>query len=152
MTTIASDGRTVAADGLRVVGQEPVERSCQKLKIIDGTIYGITGTYAYFEPFIAWHREGGDVEKAPKVRGDNPGSLLVFGADSITAYAFDAPYPETFPYPAAFGSGADFASAALALGHTPEEAVAVAIEKNIYTGGAISVITIPRRGLAAAAE
>ena len=155
MTTIASDGKTVAADGLRVIGNEPVEYDCKKLKLVNGKLYGVTGVYCYFDPFIAWHEAGAAMDSVPKVSSSterNNCTLLVFEETGITSYPVECPHPEFFPYPAAFGSGADFATAAMMCGKTPGEAVSIAAQKNIHTAGEILEIEIPRSKIALAAE
>lgn len=152
MTTIASDGRTVAADGQETWGAEVVRLDYQKLRIVNGVVYGITGVAAVLDACIKWHQNGADTKEAPEVKGDNAWTLLVFGAESVQSYTNTVPYPSVYPYPFAVGSGCDYAMGALLAGVSPRQAVEIAASRNIYTGGLISVVEIPHPALAAAAE
>jgi hypothetical protein len=142
MTTIATDGVTVASDSMRACGQEIVDLSTQKIKVRDGHLFAFTGDFAFFDPAIEWFLGGRDIEKAPKVHKDGNWRLLVLYHDRIESYTDTQPYGDPFPYPQAFGSGADYAFTALHLGKSPEEAVALSSRFNVYTGGPIQVVNI----------
>lgn len=149
MTTIATDGKTVAADGLACCGDEPIARNVKKLRLSGTTLYGITGSAPVFDAAIAWHKAGAKPEDVPKLDG---WSLLVFETDGAIRFSDKCPYPDAFPYPVAFGSGADFAIAALKLGCSPVKAIELAAECNVFTGGEIMTMEIPRVALQEAAE
>lgn len=147
MTTIASDGKTVAVDGLRVCGSEIIDLDTPKIGQGDDCVYGFAGAARYFEPALRWHVLRGEENPPP-----HPGrsadqserwSLFVFTPGQVVRYSSDDEWPEAYPYPAAFGSGGVYAQAALLSGKTSREAVEIAAKLDIYTGGTISELTIP---------
>ena len=72
-------------------------------------------------------------------------ALLVISDDGkALAYEDDLKSPITVEAPYAFGTGGDFALAAMALGASAAEAVKVAEELDIYTGGTVHVIKAPQ--------
>jgi hypothetical protein len=137
MTTIAMDGKTVAADTLRVSGTEIVDRQTAKIIVREGQTFAFTGDFGVFEPLIAWYLAGADVAQVPKLDGDGSWLLLVPQRDHVWSYSKAMPYGDTFPYPTAWGSGGPYAQGALLAGKTPAEAVAIAMKLDIYTGGEI---------------
>lgn len=143
MTTIATDGRTIAADGLRVMGSSIVARNEKKIRIRDGRIFAFTGTYAAFEPAVTWYLDGAAPDKRPATSADDGWSLVVIERDGgMAKWSSSAPFAEPMPYPWAFGIDSDFAFAAMMCGKTPVEAIALAAEHNVYTGGEIQVVDI----------
>ncbi len=147
MTTIACDGKTVAADGLSCCGDERIETDTKKL-IVDGQhIYGITGDYPIFDAAVKWYLEGAKPGEQPKASSEKNGggwSFLVFKPDHVVSFTDDMPYADTFPYPAAFGSGNDYAMGAMYAGKSSQEAVQIAAKLTITTGGIISVFNLPQ--------
>lgn len=141
MTTIATDGITIAADGLGVCGGERTWRDMKKIRVVDGRIYGCTGDAPLFDALIKWHKDGSDPSKYPKVENQS-GCLLVIDDRGLVRYTHTCPYADAFPYPAAFGSGADYASMAMHLGLSPRDAVEKAAHFDVHTGGTITEINI----------
>jgi ATP-dependent protease HslVU (ClpYQ) peptidase subunit len=153
MTTIACDGQKVAADGLGCCGHEQSQTDVCKLKFSGNVIYGITGVRAMFDALIMWHKTGADSKNFPPLTGtDEHVSLLVFLSDHCLRFTNECPYPDEFPYPQAFGSGPEYATAAMALGATAREAVEVAARFDVYTGGEITEMTLPVNVATEAAE
>ncbi|MGE3064106.1 MAG: hypothetical protein AB7K67_00850 [Hyphomicrobiaceae bacterium] len=145
MTTIATDGTTIAADGRRLWnGGQIAGDAHQKIVVRDNYIYALTGLAPMFEPMIAWHRRGAPVDDLPKMGSDAEwGALIVVDSSgTVTKYSDSCPYPETLPTPIAFGAGMDYAMGAMAAGASPERAVQIAAELCTHTGGAITVIDI----------
>lgn len=143
MTTIATDGRTIAADGLRCAGSSIISKTEKKIRIRDGRVFAFTGLCAAFEPAIAWYLDGHEAGKQPVAEKDDSWSLIVIEKDRVLRkFSSSAPWAEEFPYPQAFGIDSDFAYAAMFSGKTPAEAVALAAEHNVYTGGEIMVVDI----------
>jgi ATP-dependent protease HslVU (ClpYQ) peptidase subunit len=152
MTTIATDGKSVASDSLRVCGSERVDECTRKIRKVDGVVYAFTGDFAAFAAAIDWHKSGAVHGDAPKAGKDGSWRLLIMGPDEVTSYVSDLPYPEPYPYPQAFGSGAGYAMAALKLGKSSREAIELAKELDVFTGGPVFEIAIERTKLAEAAE
>jgi hypothetical protein len=142
MTTIATDGVTVASDSMRVCGHEIIDLSTKKIKVRGGYVFAFTGDFGIFEPAIEWFLAGHEADRAPKPIKDGNWRLLVFHHDRLMGYTDTMPYGEPWPYPQAFGSGAEYAMAAMHLGKSPSEAVELAARFNVYTGGPIQVVNI----------
>lgn len=138
MTTIASDGITVAADGLIVKGTERIRTDAVKVTQRGGYTFAATGHTAAMEPAIAWFLAGAKP-------ADKPGmgwSLIVFHPDRCESYSDEAPYPDRYPYPAAFGTGAEYAMGAMRAGACPAKAVAIAADLDTHTGGTITELEV----------
>lgn len=143
MTTIATDGVTIAADGLRCAGSSIISKTEKKIRVRDGRVFAFTGIYAAFEPAIEWYLAGHEAGKQPVADKDDSWSLIVIQKDRVLRkFSSSAPWCEDFPYPQAFGIDCDFALAAMLSGKTPAEAIDLAAEHNVYTGGEIMVINI----------
>jgi hypothetical protein len=151
VTTIATDGKTVASDSRRCAGSELIDECTVKIKTVGGTTYAITGTFACFLAAIEWHQKGAIPGDQPKGTEKDYWTLLVMTEDAVDKYSHDLPYSDPFPYPQAFGSGASYAMAALKMGKSPREAIEVAKQLDIHTGGPVQEITI-RHALSEAAE
>lgn len=142
MTTIASDGRTVAADGRRCIGNEIVCDNYRKLVVMEGRVFGITGGLAGGEAGIRWVLAGADPAEVPKTDPQYSWTVIEFKVEHCVSWRSSDPYPETTPYPVTFGSGCDYAMAVLDLGFSPPDAVKAAARRNVHTGGEIQVIDI----------
>lgn len=142
MTTIITDGITIASDGMICSGGARVSMKDKKILVEDGVIYALAGTQCLMRPLIDWVKAGADVEKAPKAGTDNSWGLLVIDRSGARHYHYQCPYPEPIDLPWATGSGRDWALGALKAGASPAEAVRVACEIDISSGGDIQVIDI----------
>jgi hypothetical protein len=146
ITTVASDGRSVASDSQRVSGSERVDLATRKIQYRGGHVFAFTGDFGFFDPAIDWYlKQPLDIEKAPKASKDGGWSLLVLDPNHIMRYSDSLPYGEPFPYPQAFGSGSSYALTALRLGKTPAEAVAVAASFDVWTAGPIQVFDLVKK-------
>ena len=146
MTTIATDGKTVAADGRETRGWEITNNNAVKLRVGRNphggrAIYACTGEFSVFEAAIEWAQNGarpGDVPKA-----DEDWSLIVVDTVAgVISYDSKSPFPSRHNVPCAFGNGRDFARAAMMCGKTPAEAVEIAIQCDASSGGTIMVLDI----------
>lgn len=137
MTTIATDGITIAADTQMSDNGYIIQRPVTKIVCEQGMVFGFSGTYPLFRPMLDWFLESCDAKDFPSFDSDAGwGRLWVFDPRGmIFEYYSKAPYPVQLPLPAAMGSGADFAIGAMAHGATPLEAVQTAIANDTYTGG-----------------
>jgi hypothetical protein len=139
MTTIATDGITIAADTASFFGNILHRKDKTKLVVRHGRIYTISGTAAILESAIKWHHAGADPNDAPK-HGD--WNLLVIDRDAITLFASDVPYPTLVEPPFAMGTGDSLAIGAMDAGCTPEQAVRIAIRRDANTDGDVQVLKI----------
>lgn len=137
MTTIATDGKTMAGDGL-INGDGVVHgRSFPKVRALEGgVIIGLCGCICDVEPFLAW-MDGGP---KPRLEKGFQALLLSPGGPPRLYYGDLKSEPVELPY--AIGSGGHFALAAMDFGKTPEEAVRYAATRDIHTGGTITVLEL----------
>lgn len=92
-----------------------------------------------------WYINGADPAKWPEFqKGDDWTNLIVFDGGRLVEYE-RLPIAQTVFGPhAAFGSGADLARGAMAMGATAAQAVEVAIKYNIYCGGPVVAFEVAR--------
>ena len=141
MTTIATDGKTIAGDGLRTFCDEITGTNHKKIRIVDGKIYTFTGSAALFSPAIKWYAVGANLKALPKAE-DNHWVLVVIDQSGITRITSAMPWPEQFDPPFCLGAGEDFALGAMRAGLSPEEAVRLTAKHFTHTGGEIQVVNI----------
>jgi ATP-dependent protease HslVU (ClpYQ) peptidase subunit len=159
MTVIASDGIHIAADGLTVSGDEPMQYDAQKIFVRHGRIYAISGAGAMAESLIAWHAAGADPKDVPPTfPGGSGWGMLVISGWPDTVYEFfqsECPYPSRCPAVFTIGSGCDYALGAMKAGASAHRAVEIAAECSVRVGGRLQVVNIAEAlgaGLAQAAE
>jgi hypothetical protein len=142
MTTIAWDGRTVAADS-QVAAGGVVVGSAQKLRHVGDTVYSLTGSGCLFDPMIKWAEAGLTPEAKPVAEGDAAETtLLIFRGGRAWMVKPVLPYLEELFAPDAWGAGAEIAIGALDHGASAEQAVQIAIKRSIHTGGAVQTIDL----------
>jgi len=141
MTTIACDGESMAGDGRISEGDMVSRDDYQKVhKLKDGRIVGFTGNAYNWSQYLDWLVDGGEL---PKVE-DQFGCIVLMPDGTILTYdEHGRSFVEQAPYAA--GSGGRFALAAMDLGCSPEEAVQLAIKRDVWSGGEITVLTRPRK-------
>lgn len=141
MTVICWDGQTLAADK-RTVDGAGLRRTVTKIKRINGHLLGITGSWDVGTEMRAWWADGAKPEDFPKSARDGNTVLVVIGSSGVYSY-------NTGPHPlviedekCAFGSGRDFALAAMHLGCDAGEAVHVACHFQTDCGNGIDTLTL----------
>lgn len=137
MTTIATDGKSMAGDSRITARNEWVGDTIKIHKAKDGRIFGCCGASADRVLFGA-HINGENAE--PKLSDDF--SALVLNADGTVDYYYDKLVPIRYLTPMAIGSGGDFALGAMLAGKSPAEAVGIAALRDLSTGGDITTISI----------
>lgn len=144
MTTIAYDGRTVAADSMGVSGAYRVPGAYQKIRRVGERVYGLAGYPGWFDAWIRWYEDGADPKSAPhcNIESDNTGSFIVFERGRAFVFTSHVPYPSEIFAPDAWGSGCDFAIGAMKAGADARRAVEVAIDCDPHTGGEVQVIDL----------
>lgn len=141
MTTIATDGRTIAADGQASANGVRMSRTVKKIVVEEGAVYALCGASAMTRPAIEWIKSGAVPDKQPK--GDEMGwSMLVIKRDSALVYTSRSAYPDDVEYPLTMGSGGEIAKGAMVAGKSPESAVVIACDLDINSGGEIQVVNI----------
>lgn len=139
MTTIACNGIEMACDGF-VTGGGTIHQADYKKIIRVGTrIVGWTG-----QPYFARQLHdflSGNLEEIDF--GEDFEAIIL--DDDGDCFCMDGKGREyKTALPAACGSGTQFALAAMRLGHSPYEAVKIACELDVTSGGEIFVVALPR--------
>jgi ATP-dependent protease HslVU (ClpYQ) peptidase subunit len=136
MTTVATDGKSMAADGLSLDGDglicSLIIRKARRLK--DGRVMGAAGNPFDLDALEQWLNEGGDF---PELQDDEEFDLLVLETNgSVFSYAkLGRRSSELLPI--AIGSGRELAVGAMEAGATPFEAVEIACKRHNGSGGKI---------------
>jgi hypothetical protein len=140
MSTVAYDGKTIAADsqGTTSGGIEPVpfKKIWRIKKHAQWTLAGGVGDYDACVTFVKWVMAG-CCEKMPEANLDDvvlftvdkKFRLQIIGSQGFPILTIKTPY--------AMGSGGDYALAAMICGKTAREAVKVAIQLDANSGGRI---------------
>lgn len=137
MTTIATDGRSMAADGQESVsGTISHMASVKVYRLTDGRLFGACGSAHEAEQVRGWLN--GEQEK-PDVSKDFGAILLT--SEGVEACSSALLFRETFQL-MAMGSGMDFAIGAMEHGASPAEAVAIAVIRDPHTGGKITTLKL----------
>jgi ATP-dependent protease HslVU (ClpYQ) peptidase subunit len=136
MTTVATDGISMAGDGLLTENERVCMTNCAKVRrLSDGRIVGFAGNAYNWDEFARWLVDGGD---RPQVH-DGFGCLVLKPDGSITSIdQHGREFPEVAP--AAIGSGATLAIGAMDAGKSAADAVKIACARDIYSGGSITVL------------
>lgn len=146
MTTIVTDGKTMAADSR--LGAETRHGSFTKIvRAQDGAILGVAGHATDLSILARWyknfshgyHKIGDDVAWA-KFSKDFEG-LILQPDGTLLAIEYDGTYFE-HPLPAAIGSGLRYAYGALDAGATPEKAVEIACGRDSFSDLPVLVMAL----------
>lgn len=138
MTTVAWDGKSVAADSMAVAGGYVKPQKAVKIRRVRETVYACTGSFSLFEPMIAWHQSGADPKDLPVAKNESL-VLIVFHEGRCLCFRNDEPYPDESFAPDAWGDGYQYAIGAMKNGADARRAVETAIECAVYTRGDITV-------------
>jgi len=153
MTTIAYDGKTLAADSASFLGDNfRIGCGAKKLVILHSKVFAFAGNYVLSGPWMQWFLNGHDPEKKPGGVRENDDDLdmWVWSAGQLFQYTSTMPYPWPVPVPFAMGSGGDFAMGAFRFGEvsgvpvSAEQAVLAAIACDPFSGGPVQVVDLPR--------
>lgn len=142
MTTIAWDGKTLAAD--RQLTDGNLLRAITKIRATPVGLIGSSGTATLGRERVQWVIEGAIPDVFPKPAADDESSyLVVITPDGKINYYADAPYPlriedKNF----AIGSGRDFALASMYLGLSAPDGVHVAMQFDSGTGMGVDTLTL----------
>lgn len=150
MTTVAFDGRTMAADKQMNTGgmKHPVARS----KIRGGdyhgmpAVFGGAGTTVYSDAVIDWLMSGMPDEHKPEMP-EAPDSFTVVVATEAGVYEY---IDSLRPIPLgqikwAFGTGAEYAFGAMDAGANAKRAVEIACGRDVNSGLGIDSITLRKK-------
>lgn len=144
MTVIAWDGETLAGDKrTNFGGLHATTTKVQRLP--DGGIVGCAGNTAQIWEMVHWLAQGADPEKLPAIQRDAKECVTML----VVSRCGDLWQYENSPYPIrienkqwAIGSGRDFAIAAMRLGQTAAQAVALACELDMGCGNGVDALSL----------
>jgi hypothetical protein len=141
VTTVAFDGRTLAADR-RMTGACGIETAGKIFRLKDGRLLAGAGTYDDIVEIVNWLDNGGNRKTRPTLsQGDEASDVLLI--DAGTAYWLTWPHLRPVKVNAPFiaiGSGGPYALGAMAAGRTAAEAVAIAARFDNQTGNGIDAV------------
>ena len=141
MTTIATNGKTLAADRLMSANGDRVGYITKAHRAPDGSVFGVSGPTADCQRFVRWLTE--EPNDKPDLSEDF--SALVLSPEGVVTYYCSKLEPVEFGEVSAIGSGADFAIGAMFAGASPQEAVKIACIRDVYSGGDVTVLEPVRR-------
>ena len=144
MTVIAFDGKTLAADK-RMCQGGGIARTVTKIVRTrsSGELLAITGGLDVGRELEAWYLMGAKVVDFPANAKDDTAMLIVIKPNGEIWTWAAGPYPTRIESEkAAFGSGRDFAEAAMYLGESAVDAVAVACVFQSDCGNGIDVLEL----------
>lgn len=141
MTVIAWDGKTLASDKRMITGGG-ICRTVTKIERFGDSLIGITGGLDVAIEMREWFKAGAHPESFPESARKDTSTLIVITADGVSAYA-SGPFPVPMECTqAAFGSGRDFAEAAMYLGHSARVGVEIACALQSDCGNGIDELTM----------
>lgn len=146
MTTIAFDGKTIAADCQSTYGSFPVK--VRKLNSLtykgQNAVAACAGTIREFQPIIEWLKAGGKKKSRPDVDDEKPDFSIIIATESGNVfYANDSLFfHDMGKVRWAIGSGADYALGAMEAGKTAPEAIAIASRLDVNTGLGVDSVEV----------
>lgn len=137
MTTIATNGIEMSGDGKAVNGIIVMSLDTQKVfKLKDGKVIGIAGSGAKAQYLVEHY--GTDTE-IPASMFEDVDMVVIDGTDQVLVYE-GSHIAITLRAPVAIGSGRELALGALLAGQSTRASVAIAAQRDIYTGGKIKTL------------
>ena len=134
MTVIATDGKTMAADGITVSGWSIIRTDAVKIhRAPDGCVFGTTGHASDNQKFADFIISGHYPEKLH----EDFSALVLTPEGKIFHYSSDC-MPLALSPPQAIGCGADVAIGALKAGAGPRLAVEITGQTSTHCGGSIT--------------
>lgn len=143
MTTIAWDGKTLAADRQSTSGN--LRYATSKIRKIKGSLYAAAGTAAIINEAFAWIEAGAIPIDMPLAQRDKDDGCYILRVDpDEKIYLYErSPYPsEIKQVQFAIGSGRDLALAAMYMGATAEQAIVIAHHFDVTTGLGVDILTL----------
>lgn len=136
MTTIACDGKIMVADGQVTNGSTVSAARFEKLvRCKDGSIVGVAGCAASMSNMVQYLDQEVD-----KLDVHEDCCALLLRPNGKLFYVDEKGRQFEYPVPAAIGSGADIALGAMLAGVDAFDAVVVACERDVFSGGEISML------------
>ncbi len=137
MSTIAANRSEMAADSQSTAGATKSYTPRSKVQRLNGHLVAAVGKTDAIPAFLEWYEKGRPEDSKPEL-GES------FEALALTPEGLFQYYERLEPVEVvedfwAIGRGSDIALGAMAAGASPERAVEIACELNIYTGPPVVV-------------
>lgn len=155
MTTISYKDGIMCSDGRMSLGDMIIKDDTQKVFWVNNHLVGVCGRARAINTFVTWlqkmtdyhivNQEVGElVDLVPPALEDDEGysALVVTPSRQVLMYEGNTPIDMGLDVPMSVGSGSCFALAAMKAGNSAEEAVKVACELDVYSGGEITVVQL----------
>lgn len=155
MTTIAYKDGIMCSDGRMSLGDMIIKDDTEKVFWVNNHLVGVCGRARAINTFVTWlqkmtdyhivNQEVGElVDLVPPALEDDEGysALVVTPSRQVLMYEGNTPIDMGSDVPMSVGSGSCFALAAMKAGNSAEEAVKVACELDVYSGGEITVVQL----------
>jgi hypothetical protein len=143
MTTIAYDGRYLAADRREICSG--LVRSMTKIFVFDSVVYAACGQIPDVLRIVEWLNSGYEVKERPTLQEGGGWGLVIRKGATRTVHQIQGNTPVLHRLTERFcadGSGRDFALAAMALGKSARDAVELASLFDASTGGGVDVFDV----------
>lgn len=141
MTVIAWDGRTLAADK-RATSGGGIARTVTKIQRHGDALLALTGNWDKAVEVREWWKAGAEPAAFPAEGRKDEATLIVIQPGRIVTYC-SGPYPMEIEAKAvAFGSGRDYAEAAMYLGQSAVCGVEIACHFQTDCGNGIDALTL----------
>lgn len=155
MTTIAYKNGVMVSDGRMSLGDMIIKDDTQKVFWVNNHLVGVCGRARAINTFVTWlqkmtdyhivNQEVGElVDLVPPALEDDEGysALVVTPSRQVLMYEGNTPIDMGLDVPMSVGSGSCFALASMKTGASAEEAVKVACELDVYSGGEITIVQL----------
>lgn len=150
MTTVAFDGRYLAADTMGHRSGVPSNTLTPKIAVRDGFAYAINGSWMpMINVLIEWHRAGAKFNEFPEIKTGGGMMIVELAMRRVWLVSGEVPAPDEEAAPITAGSGGDIALGALHAGKTAMEAVQIAAKCDIHTNDVIDFVDLewPAKGV-----
>jgi ATP-dependent protease HslVU (ClpYQ) peptidase subunit len=137
------------------LGDMIIKDDTQKVFWVNNHLVGVCGRARAINTFVTWlqkmtdyhivNQEVGElVDLVPPALEDDEGysALVVTPSRQVLMYEGNTPIDMGMDVPMSVGSGSCFALAAMKAGNSAEEAVKVACELDVYSGGEITIVQL----------
>ena len=145
MTVVAWDGKTLAADRQMTDGCG-MRRPVTKIVVLrepEPLLVAMTGKQSVALELLAWLKAGAVPAEFPASAKDDDATLIAIDRDGVVRNWTCGPFPAVLEVErCAWGSGRDYAEAAMYLGHDARRAVEVACVFQSDCGNGITALTL----------
>ena len=154
MTTISYKNGVMSGDGRMSLGDMIIKDNTEKVFWVNNHLVGVCGRARAINTFVSWLQKQTDyhivnsgvgdlVDLIPPVLEDDDGytALVVTPSRQVLMYEGNTPIDMGNDVPMSVGSGSAFALAAMKAGASAEEAVKVACELDVFSGGEITTVS-----------